>query len=259
MRVFGTYTNEYVTVTGDAQYVLYNQYRSGTTSAFRLSWQWDKRDNRLFPTAGFFLNASAEYAPPFLSPSAVFGHKLNLFSRYSLDARVYRPIIWGLVAKAKVTLGLLRNWDSHNAVPISENFYAGGINSIRGYRMLSISPTERVPRDPNDPMAPLGAIAIGGNKQAILNLELEFPLVQAAGIKGVIFGDAGNVFAPGSWKDPTVPWSLYKSAGFGFRWFSPMGPLRFEWGFPLNRRKDPVSGVLLDAPVDFQFTIGNFF
>jgi outer membrane protein insertion porin family len=52
--------------------------------------------------------------------------------------------------------------------------------------------------------------------------------------------------------------SLYKSVGFGFRWFSPIGPLRFEWGFPLDPRHD-VNGNRIDQPVDFQFTIGNFF
>ncbi len=260
MRVFGTYTNEYVSVSGDAQYVLYNQYRSGSTSSVRLSWQWDKRDNRIFPTSGFFLTASAEYAPPLLAPSAVFGQKVNLFSRYTVDARVYRPLLFGVVARAKLTLGVLRNWDADHAVPMSENYYAGGINSVRGYRMLSISPTEQVPRNPYDPLAALATIATGGNKQAILNLELEFPLVQSAGIKGVLFADAGNVFAAGVWKDASVPYSLYKSVGFGFRWFSPMGPLRFEWGIPLNRRKDPGgSGIYIDQPIDFQFTIGNFF
>jgi outer membrane protein insertion porin family len=126
--------------------------------------------------------------------------------------------------------------------------------------MLSISPTERVPSNPSDPISPLTNIATGGNKQIILNAELEFPLVQSAGIKGVVFADAGNVFAAGSWKDTSVPYSLYKSVGFGFRWFSPMGPLRFEWGIPLNRRKDPGgSGAYIDQPIDFQFTIGNFF
>jgi outer membrane protein insertion porin family len=257
MRVFGTYTNEFVGVTGRTQSVLYNQYRSGTTSSIRLSWQWDKRDNRIFPTSGFYINASAEFAPPILAPSELFGQKVNLFTRYSMDARIYRPLFWGLVAKAKLTLGLLLNWDTDHVVPISENYYAGGINSIRGYRMLSISPTVLVPAYPLDPLSPLTPIATGGNKQAILNLELEFPLVQAANIKGVVFADAGNVFAAGSWEDPSVPYSLYKSVGFGFRWFSPMGPLRFEWGFPLNRRTS--GNVYIDQPVDFQFTIGNFF
>jgi outer membrane protein insertion porin family len=80
------------------------------------------------------------------------------------------------------------------------------------------------------------------------------------GIRGVLFFDAGNAFADGKWRDPTVPWSLYKSWGFGLRWFSPLGPLRFEWGFPLNRRPDPLNpGSYLDKSSDSQFTIGNFF
>jgi outer membrane protein insertion porin family len=75
----------------------------------------------------------------------------------------------------------------------------------------------------------------------------------------VAFYDMGNAFAAGAWRDPLVPWSLYKSWGIGLRWFSPLGPLRFEWGFPLNRRRDPITGDYLDRPSDFQFTIGNFF
>ena len=38
-----------------------------------------------------------------------------------------------------------------------------------------------------------------------------------------------------------------------------IGPLRFEWAFPLDRRRDPITGAFIDAPVDFQFTIGSFF
>jgi outer membrane protein insertion porin family len=92
-----------------------------------------------------------------------------------------------------------------------------------------------------------------------MNFELELPLMEKVGIRGVVFYDMGNAFAPGTWSDPAVSLGLYKSVGFGFRWFSPLGPLRFEWGIPLNRRKDPITGVYLDSAVDFQFTIGNFF
>jgi outer membrane protein insertion porin family len=99
---------------------------------------------------------------------------------------------------------------------------------------------------------------VGGDKQAVVNLELEFPLFPEAGIRGVAFMDMGNAFAKGQYSDPEVSLSLYKSVGFGIRWISPIGPLRFEWGFPLNRRTDP-AGDVVDEPVDFQFTIGNFF
>ena len=51
---------------------------------------------------------------------------------------------------------------------------------------------------------------------------------------------------------PSLPLGMLHSVGFGVRWFSPIGPLRFEWGFPLTPRPQ-------DGPYDFEFTIGNFF
>ena len=96
---------------------------------------------------------------------------------------------------------------------------------------------------------------VGGNLQTILNTEIEFPIFEKVGIKGVVFFDAGNAWntegrycgrVPGSAasstldksQDPCVKFALdglRTSVGFGFRWFSPIGPLRFEWGIPLRR------------------------
>jgi outer membrane protein insertion porin family len=260
MRLFATYTNERVDVTSvSAAAIASNQFNSGTTSSARFSLQWDKRDNRLFPTRGFFVAGSTELAPPYLAPSSLFGDRVNLFTRYSLDGRYYHPVWRSLVARAKLTLGLIRDWDASHPVSISERFFVGGINSVRGYRYLSISPERDVQPPPLGPDSPTRKLAVGGDKQAILNFELEFPIVAEAGIRGVFFSDFGNAFPRGKYSDPAVSWSLYKSVGFGLRWISPIGPLRFEWGFPLNRRKDPVTGASIDEPVDFQFTIGNFF
>jgi outer membrane protein insertion porin family len=259
MRVFATYTNERVDVsTEQFAVVSRGQTDSGTTSSLRFSLQWDKRDNRLFPTRGFYLSTSAEFAPPFLAPEAIFGNEVNLFSRYAFDARYYHPVWRGVVARTKLTLGLIRPWDASHPVPISELFYVGGINSVRGYRFLSISPRRSVTTS-QDPASPTTEIEAGGDKQVVLNFELEFPIFQEAGIRGVVFTDLGNAFAQGQYSDPAVSLSLYKSIGFGLRWISPIGPLRFEWGFPLNRRRDPITRDYIDEPLDFQFTIGNFF
>ena len=104
----------------------------------------------------------------------------------------------------------------------------------------------------------------------MLNSEIEFLILPAVQIKGVIFFDAGNgynlesrycpsatasaniapVFNPCQYY-PTFQ-NLRYSVGFGFRWFSPIGPLRFEWGIPLNKQVGEDSIV-------FEFTIGNFF
>lgn len=259
MRLFATYTNERVDVSASNLSTLFqDQFNSGTTSSLRLALVWDKRDNRLFPTRGVYLSASTEVAPPFLAPSVLFGERVNLFTRYAIDARAYHPIALGFVGRAKLTLGLVQEWDADHPVPISELYYVGGINSVRGYRFLSISPRQSVAAS-RTPGFTTSEIAIGGDKQAILNLEAEFPLFPSVGIRGVVFMDLGNAFGPGQYSDPAVPLSLYKSVGFGFRWISPIGPLRFEWGFPLDRRKDEISGRYIDEPVDFQFTIGNFF
>jgi outer membrane protein insertion porin family len=259
MRLFATYTNERISVTSTTtDVVLANRFRSGTTSALRFSLQWDKRDNRLFPSDGFFHSVSAEFAPPLLAPGALFGEQVNLFSRFTADARFYRPIRWGFVGRAKVSAGYIREWDADHPIPISELYYLGGINSIRGYRQLSIAPTVLAGAR-NRPESELVPITVGGNKQLTMNFELEFPLMDKVGIRGVLFHDLGNAFGPGQTSDPAVSYSLYKSVGFGLRWFSPIGPLRFEWGFPLNRRRDPLTGVHIDQPLDFQFTIGNFF
>ena len=76
MRVFATYTNERVNVSSASTSVLLaNQFKSGTTSSARLSLQWDRRDNRLFPSNGWFGSASAEFAPPLLAPSFASGRR----------------------------------------------------------------------------------------------------------------------------------------------------------------------------------------
>jgi len=192
------------------------------------------------------------------SPQDALEIMFELNDRYALDGRYYQPLLLGLVGRFRLNAGYIGPWDSDHPVPVSERFYLGGINSVRGYRVFSLSPQERTPVD-GGPQSALALQAVGGNKQLTLNFELELPLVDKMGIRAVVFYDMGNAFRQGAWRDPSVSWSLFKSWGFGLRWQSPLGPLRFEWGFPLDRRRDPITGVYLDAALDFQFTIGSFF
>ena len=210
-----TYTRESVRVDpgrGFDQIPLANRFRNGITSSLRLSASWDRRDNRLFPSRGFFQFGSVEVAPRFLGGTF-------LFARYTAYSRFYFPLPWGFVFKTNTTFGYIQQLDGSSPVPVSELYFLGGINSVRGYLLRSS--------------------------------------FEKVGIKGVVFYDAGNAFAA------TQPWfhdaqyplflGLYHAVGFGLRWFSPIGPLRFEWGFPLYRRPG------IDQPVLFEFTIGNFF
>jgi outer membrane protein insertion porin family len=78
---------------------------------------------------------------------------------------------------------------------------------------------------------------------------VELPVLEGAGIRLVGFFDLGQAYDDAEEIDLA---ELRYSAGFGVRWWSPMGPLRFEWGFPIDKRAD-------EEPVVFEFTIGNSF
>jgi outer membrane protein insertion porin family len=230
------------------------QFRSGTTSALRLSWTWDKRNNRLFPTQGWLSFASVEAAPQFLQGT------FN-FNRYTAYQRVYFPLPLGSVFKMNLQGGYIQEYSPDNRLPSSELYFLGGINSVRGYQLRTVTPKELVTTS-STPDASITTFGKGGNKQIIFNAELEFPILEKVGIRGVLFYDAGNAFGRevnffGQQKDfqnenLTLPLGLYHSIGFGVRWFSPIGPLRFEWGIPLTRR-------ITDQPIAFEFTIGNSF
>ncbi|MCP3169159.1 outer membrane protein assembly factor BamA [Myxococcus qinghaiensis] len=245
------YTREWVNVEAGSNLgavLLANQFLSGTTSAARLSLSFDRRDNRLFPSRGFIHYGSVELAPDFLGGTF-------LFNRYTAYSRLYFPMPLGFVFKTNATIGYIQQLDSNKPLPISELYYVGGINSVRGYYLRSISPSVKVPRSGN-PDATVTDFLVGGNKQLVFNFELEFPIFEKAGLRGVLFYDAGNAFGSNERffqdRQDKLPLGLFHSAGFGFRWFSPIGPLRFEWGIPLTRRPE-------DDRILFEFTIGNFF
>jgi outer membrane protein insertion porin family len=244
------------------QLPLYNLFNDGLTSSVRPSITYDTRDNRLFPTSGVYLSGSTELSLPQLGADTEFW-------RNRFTGRFYYPVGGGAVIKLNTELGLITS-PSSDGVPIFARFFLGGILDVRGFAFRSISP--RIPLtsglDPNSAPNPLGA-RIGGNLMFYENLELEVPFVESVGIKGVLFTDAGNTWNleskyctldTGTSYGATRPCfslldeglKLRTSWGFGLRWFSPLGPLRFEWGFPFK----PLP---YEDSYKFEFTIGNFF
>jgi outer membrane protein insertion porin family len=220
---------------------------------------FDTRDNRMFPTRGWYNTLSAEVADHFLLSQ-------NVFTRYEGTIRYFYPI-WGpFIFRLKLESGLIASREPQG-VPIFERYFVGGIYSIRGFSPLSLGPVVRAP-SAQSPDAPLRDFLVGGNSQVIGNAEIEFPIFDKVGIRGVVFTDVGNAFSlenaycrirpfgVDASKDPCKrPWNIeaYRASwGFGFRWFSPIGPLRFEWGLPFKT----LPG---EQPIVFEFTIGNFF
>jgi outer membrane protein insertion porin family len=279
LRLYATYTGELVGVNLGTSTGIFgsgntlpssfqrlpiaNIFQAGITSSLGVSMAYDSRDNRLFPTDGVFARVGVDVADPLLGSE-------NVYTRVTGWFRFYRPLFSGVVFKMNVQGGVVTS-RLERGVPLFERFFLGGIFDVRGYRLRTIGPRLLLPgsQDPNAALVNNGAV-IGGNVQFFYNLEVEFPIITAVGIRGVVFHDAGNVFnteqlycrssggAAAAEIDPctnflTNPTSLRYSLGFGIRWQSPLGLLRFEWGFPLTRVLPTEESSV------FEFTIGNFF
>jgi len=229
-------------------------YRSGKTSSLQASIILDKRNNRITPTKGIYTSAAVEFAGGFRTDPdtvvSILGGDFR-FLRLQGNFRTYIPLGTPLVVlRWNLSLGYVKSLDG-SVVPYTIRYRAGGINSLRGYLPYSVGPYFRWMSN-DDPVHAAEGIVLGGNASIINNLEVEFPLVPPAGVKGVVFFDAGDAFGGLYGTDPFSFENLRLSAGFGIRWHSPMGPLRFEWGFPINRRPHERDQV-------FEFTIGSFF
>ena len=214
-------------------------------------------------TQGWYHTVFAEYASTYTGSQ-------NKFLRVGGFIRHYMPIGGPFVLKQNLEIGVTTSTDPLG-VPITERYLVGGIYNIRGYAPLSLGP-KLLTQPAGDVGQPLGQLPLGGNMQIINNNEVEFPLFKKVGISGVVFFDMGNAYnledrycsrlqrknsAVPIQFDPcfsaaSLPESIRKSVGFGFRWISPIGPLRFEWGIPLDAQVG-------EDPLVFEFTIGNFF
>ncbi|MFO0747438.1 MAG: outer membrane protein assembly factor BamA [Myxococcota bacterium] len=212
--------------------------QSGFTSSLRATLSYDTRDNRIFPTEGQYTTLSVEAASKYLGSE-------NEFWRVLGRTRWYFPLVWDFVLRLNGTAGVVEGLDGQ-PVPLFERFFVGGIFTVRGFERNSIGEQLYLSSLPDGSLNP---VTIGGNKEIIFNAEIEFPIFKEVGIKGVVFFDAGN-----AWGNDVAfkPFDLRTSVGFGFRWNSPVGPLRFEWGFPLNLHDGERSSP-------FEFTIGNSF
>jgi outer membrane protein insertion porin family len=194
----------------------------------------------MFPTEGTFTTSSIEHADQYLGSE-------NQFTRILARSRWYFNPFWNVVLKLNATGGFVFSANG-DGVPIFERFYVGGIYDVRGFQRNSLGPRIRVASQ-REPGTSLTNFTVGGNKELIFNVELEMPILADVGLRGVLFFDAGNAFNDDENIDLT---ELRTAVGFGIRWWSPVGPLRFEWGIPLAPKPD-------EEPIVFEFTIGNSF
>lgn len=228
---------------------------SSTTSSVTATINRNSTDYRPDPTTGMINSLSVEFA-------GLGG--TNRFLRSIGNTSLFFPFKWGTVLSLRGELGYIDGLGKQ--LPIDEKFYLGGINTVRGYASRTVSPFETnsvfstLPSSYNFLPPALGYTGpttttdvrayTGGDTEVVFNCDYVFPLLKEAQLKGLVFFDVGssndgfgNIFK-----------NMQSSYGFGVRWFSPMGPLRLEYGIPINPRAgiDSASGKL-------EFSIGSFF
>jgi outer membrane protein insertion porin family len=139
-----------------------------------------------------------------------------------------RPTVIAVSAR----LGLAGPLGDSDTLPIEERFFAGGSTTVRGYRENRLGPLD----EKGNPT--------GGNAMAILNLEWRFPLWRWIG--GAVFFDTGAIASEVERLDPG---DLRSGIGAGLRVSTPVGPLRLDVGYPLDRtsRQDREPRVYLSV------------
>ena len=193
----------------------------------------DSRNDRLNPSRGNYFTGTFQLS------NRALGSEVNFTSLFT-QASIYRPAN-GAVLAASLRVGWNRPYGGTVKVPITERYFAGGSTTLRGFGRDEAGPE------------------VGGNALAILNAEYRFPIpFLIPGFGGAAFYDTGTVFPRMSdfnFGDFT------HTAGFGLRYETPLGPIRVDFGFNLNRqlRELPDDVFELESGNQVFFTLGHTF
>ncbi|MEX2220930.1 MAG: outer membrane protein assembly factor BamA [Candidatus Rokuibacteriota bacterium] len=200
------------------------------TSLIGVSLSRDTRDNIFDPTRGTTTSIGLDFA------GVGFGER---FVRSVFTSTYFQPTPWlDHVLSFRLMGGYAIGWDDE-PVPLFERFYLGGSNSLRQFKSLNVSPKDS------------SGTRIGGNVELLGTVEYQIPLF--FGIKVAFFYDVGNVWGPDIAGGTKIDLAdMRHGAGAGFRWNSPFGPIRVDYGIKLDRKKGESLG-------NFNFSAGSSF
>jgi len=207
-----------------------------TKSGVTISAKWDNTDDYYLPRHGFELSQSFEKTgigaeANYMKSRTKYGKYIGLEKYIGFDA----------IFRYKARLNIVVD---NGYIPLAENFYMGGIGSVRGYESYSLSPGFF---DDNGEYR-----LTGGQKTFSNSLEMSLPLIPKAKMRIVLFADWGFI---GNNDITEISRGGY---GAGLEWFSPVGPIQLMFAAPLNENVGNADGVK-DRTSSFEFTMGQRF
>ena len=203
------------------------------------SWSHDTRNRTFFASDGALHQVSADVALP--------GLDLQYYKlRYNYEESW--PLFAGFTFQSRASLGYGNGYGSTRGLPFFENFYAGGVQSVRGFagNSLGTAATKSIQINANGTVR---RVALGGSLRTVANVDLIFPLPFAENSKSFrisTFADIGSVF---DGVDDFDAKELRSSYGLTAMWVTPVGVLTFSWGWPFTHKAGDEREV-------FQFFIG---
>ena len=216
------------------QYLRFCENSSGCSSnsiVFNAGWTFDSRDNILFPRRGVLQRLSGDVSIP--------GLDLQYY-KVSYQHSWYKDMGKDFTLMLNGEAGYANSYGGKN-YPFFKNFFAGGVNSVRGYLNSSLGPRDINPSSGSD-------FAVGGTKRFVGNVELFMPVPfvsQSNQFRLSAFVDGGGVYG----KDDSINSEYLRfSTGVGVTWVSPFGPLKLVLAKPLNEKDFDDTQVL-----QFQF------
>ncbi len=188
-----------------------SQEGSFVESEILTSLVFDRRDNPLLSRRGQRVTLSPYIAGGFL------GGDVQIYG-FDVEGSQYFRFRWDTILLLNVEVATVNTWGSGDQVPIYDRLYLGGSNNLRGFPFREVGPQD----DQGQP--------IGGNSMARATVEFTFPIIEKA--RGAIFYDTGFV--------NSEAWSfgfnhIASDIGVGIRLDLPIGPLRLDYGYPIQR------------------------
>ena len=216
--------------TSPPSYIVYVAQFGSITDTIIASagWTRDTRDDILYPNRGLLQSLGVEVGLPIADLSY---YKVNYLHQW------FWPVYGDLVLMLRGDVGY-GNGYGNKPLPFFKAFFAGGVGSVRGYDTSSLGPRDT-----------FGNV-IGGKRKIVGNAELFYPVLKGdKSVRASIFVDAGQIYQDGTQRQNE---SFRYSAGLGVAWNSPIGPLKFSYGVPLNAKTG-------DRIQHFQFQVGTVF